>query len=84
MNFNQKNSSKLCCGVVHYLPLWKRGIKGDFIIIKATNPPSPPFTKGGIYRLRIQSFDAPPCRQGASLYFDTIYCSHCVKVKPVL
>jgi hypothetical protein len=21
------------------LPLWKRGIKGDFIIIKVTNPP---------------------------------------------
>jgi hypothetical protein len=32
---------------LEYLPLWKRGIKGDLIIIKATNPPSPPFTKWG-------------------------------------
>jgi hypothetical protein len=31
------------------LPLWKRGIKGDFLIITSTNPPSPPFAKGGKY-----------------------------------
>jgi len=28
-------------------PLWKRGIKGDFAIKRFSNPPSPPFAKGG-------------------------------------
>ena len=31
-------------------PLWKRGVRGDFIIsrISITNPPYPPLLKGGI------------------------------------
>jgi len=28
-------------------PLWKRGNKGDFAIKRFSNPPSPPFAKGG-------------------------------------
>src|SRR3990172_9592507 len=28
-------------------PLWKRGIEGDFISMRRSNPPYPPFFKGG-------------------------------------